>query len=201
MEFPASLSRQLSDLTDALDAPGTDLQAILAVLIDDVTAAVPSFLGLTMTLRLAGEPITLHAIEPITVRAARSSLQLPLDPLAGAGPGSVAVFYAGDADAFAVLAVDIRRLYGLDGEVLLDRHLPGPGTDPPGVIDPAQATAIHRAIGFLIGRGLPPEDAARELDRRAAVAGRTLLAASHDLLNAKDTRATAGTADGIDPAP
>ena len=54
MEFPASLSAQLSELTDALDDPGTDLQAILAVLIDDVTAAVPSFLGLIMTLRLAG---------------------------------------------------------------------------------------------------------------------------------------------------
>ena len=47
MNFPASLSQQLSDLTDALDDPGTDLQAILALLVDDLTAAVPSFLGLT----------------------------------------------------------------------------------------------------------------------------------------------------------
>lgn len=92
MDFPASLSAQLSELTDALDDPGTDLQAILAVLVDDLTAAVPSVLGLTMTLRLAGEPVALTAIEPAAVRAARSSLQLPLDPLAGAGPGSAVVF-------------------------------------------------------------------------------------------------------------
>ena len=44
MEFPASLRAQLSELTDALDDPGTDLQAILDVLIDDLTLAVPSFL-------------------------------------------------------------------------------------------------------------------------------------------------------------
>src|SRR6476661_7547300 len=69
MEFPASLSAQLSELTDALDDPGTDLQAILDVLIDDLTLAVPSFLGLTMTLRLAGAPVTLTAVDPATVRA------------------------------------------------------------------------------------------------------------------------------------
>jgi len=106
MDFPTSLSAQLSELTDALDDPGADLQAILTVLVDDLTAVVPSFLGLRMTLRLAGEPVTLNAVEPAAVKAARSSLQLPLDPLAGAGPGSVVVFYARDVDAFTVVAAD-----------------------------------------------------------------------------------------------
>jgi len=59
-----------------------------------------------MTLRLAGEPVTLNAVEPAAVQADRSSLQLPLDPLAGAGPGSVVVFYARDVDAFTVVAAD-----------------------------------------------------------------------------------------------
>ena len=36
MDFPRALSRQLSALTDALDDPGTDLQAVLAVLVDDL---------------------------------------------------------------------------------------------------------------------------------------------------------------------
>ena len=182
MEFPASLSAQLSELTDALDDPGTDLQAILAVLIDDVTAAVPSFLGLRMTLRLAGEPVTLTAVDPGTVGTARSSLQLPLDPLAGAGPGSVVVFYARAADAFVELAADTRRVYGLDGQAQLDRHLPGRGTDIDVVTDAAQAAVVHRAIGWLIDRGLSPEDAAGELRRRAAATGRTLSAAAQELL-------------------
>ena len=186
MEFPASLSAQLSELTDALDDPGTDLQAILDVLIDDLTLAVPSFLGLTMTLRFAGEPVTLTAVDPATVRAVRSSLQLPLDPLAGAGPDSVVLFYARDAHAFALLAADTRCLPGLDGQVQLDRHLPGPGADPCVVTDAGQAAIAHRAIGWLIDRGLPPDDAVEELRRRAVVGGRTLTAAARDLLEGGD---------------
>lgn len=83
----SSLSQQPSDLIDALDDPGSDLQAILAVLVDRLIAAVPSFLGLTMTLRVAGRQVTLTAIDPGDLGVVRSSLQLPLDPLAGAGPG------------------------------------------------------------------------------------------------------------------
>jgi len=195
MEFPTSLSAQLSELTDALDDPGADLQAILTVLVDDLTAVVPSFLGLRMTLRLAGEPVTLNAVEPAAVKAARSSLQLPLDPLAGAGPGSVVVFYARDVDAFTVLAADTRRLYGFNGQVQLDRHLPGPGSDPPVVTDPTQTAVIHRAVGVLIDQGLPPDDAVRELRRRATVTGRTLSDAAHHLLQ------TATPGEDPDPMP
>ena len=118
MEFPASLSAQLSELTDALDDPGTDLQAILAVLIDDVTAAVPSFLGSDHDAAVGRGTGHADRDRSSIVELARSSLQLPLDPLAGAGPDSVVVFYARDADAFAELAADTRRMYGLDGQVL-----------------------------------------------------------------------------------
>lgn len=184
MEFPASLSAQLSALTDALDDPGTDLEAILAVLIDDLTAAVPSFLGLRMTLKLAGEPVTLTAIDPLDVRAARSSLQLPLDPLAGAGPDSIVVFYARDVDAFALLAAETRRVYGLDGQVRLDQHLLGRETAATVATDPRQAAVVHRAIGWLIDQGLPPDDAAGELRRRARSTGLSLTAAAQHLLEA-----------------
>jgi len=86
-----------------------------------------------MTLRAARNPVMLTPIEPGDLRAARSSLQLPLDPLAGAGPDSAVVFYALDIDALAELAADSRRLHGVDGQVLLDRLLLGesPGGRPP----------------------------------------------------------------------
>ena len=126
MDFPRALSGQLSALTDALDDPGTDLQAVLAVLVDDLTVAVPSFLGLTMTLRLGGDPD--HADRdrwgPGDHRGA--SLQLPLDQLAGAGPDSVVVFYAGSPGAFVDMAADTRRAYDLDGQVVVDGHLVHP---------------------------------------------------------------------------
>jgi hypothetical protein len=63
---------------------------------------------------------------------------VPLDPLAGAGPASVVVFYARDAEAFAVLAADTRRVCGLNGQVRLDRHLLGRGTDTAVVTDPGR---------------------------------------------------------------
>lgn len=186
MEFPAWLSAQLSELTEVLDDPATDLQAILAVLIDDVTVAVPSFLGLRMTLEVAGEPVTVTAIGPTAARTARSSLHLPLDPLAGAGPGSVVVSYTGNADAFAELARD---------RAALRARRPGPARPAParrrrgqcagrGVRPRSgQAAVIHRAIGCLIGQGLPPEDAVGELRRRAKATGRTLTVAAQHLLD------------------
>ena len=91
------------------------------------------------------------------------------------------VFYGRDARAFALLAADTRRVYGLDGQVMVDRHLPGRGTDPPGGIDAAQVAIIHRAIGWLIDQGLPPDVADRELRRRAATSGRTLIDMAHYL--------------------
>jgi hypothetical protein len=72
--------------------------------------------------------------------------------------------YAGNAGAFAGLARGSRLLYEPDGRVLLDQHLPGrvAATAPAAVSDPAHAAVIHRAIGWLIGQGLPPVDAVGE---------------------------------------
>ena len=114
MDLPHPLSAQLGALTYALEDPGIDLQAVIAELAADVTAAVPSFLGLTMTLLLDGRPVTVTAIDADLAVAAGASLQLPLDPLAGAAPGSSVVFYAGRPGAFVDLAADTRYAYGLD---------------------------------------------------------------------------------------
>ena len=50
----------------------------------DVTAAVPSFLGLTVTLQLRGRPVTVTAIDADLAAFAGASLELPLGPLARA---------------------------------------------------------------------------------------------------------------------
>jgi len=184
MEFPQALSRHLSALTDALDDPGTDLQAVLAVLADDLTVAVPSFLGLTMSLHLDGAPITLTAITPAAAATARATLHLPLEPLAPAGPGSSVVFFAGGAGAFVDLAADTRHAYSLDGQVVLDGHFfPVAGSPgPPGVGGLDEATATNRAIGVLIDRGYLPDEARERLLSRAADHSHGLLGAAEDLL-------------------
>ena len=52
MDRSGLMTQQLGDLTITLDDPGTDLKATLDVLSDDLTAAVPSYLGFTLTLQL-----------------------------------------------------------------------------------------------------------------------------------------------------
>ncbi len=173
MDVSRSLSAQLSALTDALDDPGTDLSGILSVLIDDLTEAVPSFLGLQMTLKLHDRPFTLTTMADGDTEAARSTLQLPLDPLAGTGPGSTVLFYAAHPGAFKELAADAHQAWGLDGQVHLDQHLrawSSPADDDPP--DPApddlhRLSVVNRAVGILIARGDTPEQARDHL-RRAA---------------------------------
>ena len=167
MDFSRALSEQLSALTDALDDPGVDLQAVLGVLVDDLMIAVPSFLGLTLTLRLGGDPITLIAIDADRVTTAGASLQLPLDHLAGAGPDSVAVFYAASPGAFVEMAAETRRAYGLDSQVVLDSHLASPAIGVAGLSGMDDRAAVNQAIGVLIDRGHRPDKAHDELLRRA----------------------------------
>ena len=189
MQFPYALSRQLAALTDSVDEPGTDLQAVLVGLADDLMAAVPSFIGLRMTLHLDNWPITVTTIEAGQAAAAGASLQFPLDQLAGAGPDGTVVLYAGQAGAFVDLAADARRVRRLDGGVVVDGHLsctdnPGaPG--PPGASGLDESTVVNQAIGVLVDRGRLPDEAHEELLRRAAHvrqcvpdAARRLLAAS-----------------------
>ena len=119
-----------------------------------------------MTLRLGGDPITLTAIDGDRATTVGSSLRLPLDRLAGAGPDSVVVFYAGSPGAFVDMAVDTRRAYDLDGQVVIDGHLaiPAAGNGLGGLDD---LTVINRAIGVLIDQGHHPDKAHDELLRRA----------------------------------
>jgi hypothetical protein len=185
MYFPDPLSAQLSALSTALDDQRIDLRAVVGALAADVAAAVPSFLGLTMTLLLDGRPVTVMAVEADRAAAAGASLRLPLDPLAGAAPGSSVVFYAGRPGAFVDLAADTCYAYGLDGDVVLDGHLTPPPRAVqahPGVYGSDEMTVINQAIGVLIEHGRLPGEAHEELLRRAAQHGRCLPSVAEDLL-------------------
>lgn len=188
MDTPKPMSTQLEALTNALEDPRVDLQAVVAALATDVTAAVPSFLGLAMTLLLDNHPVTVTAIDTDVADAAGASLRLPLEPIAGAAPGSFVVFYAGRPGAFVDLAADTRYAYSLDGAVVLDGHLaaePQAGIHPAGT-GPDEMTMINQAIGVLIARGYLPEEAHHELLRRADSNRHGLPGAAEDLLTETD---------------
>jgi hypothetical protein len=166
VDFHPDLIQQLGALTDAVDEPGTDLQAILGVLTDDLAKAVPSILGLDMTLATVGTRVTLTTMNADLAGAVRASLQLPLVDLGALDPAGTVTFYASTAGAFAALAADTRETYHLDGQVRLDQHLT-PTTTRPGMTGLTELDRIKQAIGILIDQGHTPDQADAELRRRA----------------------------------
>lgn len=172
MEFTLRLTGFLRTLTEAVDGNGDDVVAVLSVLTDDVTGAVPSFSGLSMTIGGASEPVTFSAMGS---RAATKSIGFPISPLvdpvdADHPTGNDIVFYAGEVGAFLALARDVVALYGPNGRVVLDRHLPPP--DPAadvGHLDALeQRSTIDLAACVLIEQGVLPTRAYAELEPPAA---------------------------------
>jgi hypothetical protein len=107
-------------LDDALDAS-------LAAFTADIKAAVPSYLGLQLTIGQSGHPVTLTRITPH--RTARTSLRVPLTDLGPRfDPDSRVILYAATAGAFVDLAADLS--YALHLRTSSDRS-----TDPAGSSD------------------------------------------------------------------
>jgi hypothetical protein len=183
MRLPLPPLAQLERLSQALEGSGDDLQSMLSVLIDDLTAAVPSFTGLRITIPTRGEPVTLAAVDPTVSRA---SVLLPLHLLTDLPQGSELVFYAAEPGAFDELAADTRATYGLDGQVELDRHLPAPSAaDVPVVtVEGAeQRSTMNQAVGVLLDQGHLPEETSAILAARAAAANIKPLVAAQQILD------------------
>jgi hypothetical protein len=183
MDVPQQVIRQLAALAHALDEPGRDLPSILDVLVDDLARAVPSFLGLTLTVTRDRDAVTLHVLPPELADAVTTSLLVPLNMIGVSGTGGTVVFYAARPGALVDLAADTRFAYGLDGQVVLDQHLPDPVT-PSGVSGPAGLDTIHQGIGILIDCGHLPDEAHSILQQLAVRDEVTLSDAAQRLVDA-----------------
>lgn len=189
MEIPDNLVLHLAELSEALDDSGADLQAVLAVLVDDLRAAVPSFLGLRMTIMHrdghAPDGLTLNFLPPALAGDVASTLLMPLDQLGVSAPGSTVIFYAARSGAFVDLAADARFAYQLDGQVVVDGHLPTPDgpTIPSGIFGLAEASTINQAVGVLIAQGHTSERALLMLRERARESAIGLHQAARHVLN------------------
>jgi hypothetical protein len=181
VENSSALIDGLTLLSDALDDPITDLQAVLGVLTDDLAAAIPSYLGLTVTLHVLDDSVIVSTLDAGHLEV-RASLLLPLLPLGGsAATGSVA-FYSGTGGAFIDLADDARWIFNLDGPPVVDAHLPAAGSDPGGVRGLTALSDLNQAVGVLVEDGHAPRDAHTELRRRAHHAGQSVPDAARHLL-------------------
>ena len=184
MESSANLIEGLSLLSDALGNPISDLRSVLGVLSDDLDAAIPDYLGLTVTFAVEDNPLVITARNAISRQEVRSSLLLPLLPLgAGAPRGSVA-FYSGRAGAFIDLAEDARWIFNLAHPPVLDSNLLYAGAESSGIHGLAEISDVNQAVGVLVQDGYSQDAARTELRRRAYRGNQTGPEAARDLLDA-----------------
>jgi hypothetical protein len=174
VRIPATVAEQLRLLHENY-SQGGDLAQRLTRLGRDITIAVPSSLAVTVLLARMGGEVSVSALaEPGTVLA---SLAVPLH--AGASTGQL-ILRAGTAGAYLLLADDLNgRLGPNQRPVEVDTHLSWPNLGGESL---AELGPIDQAIGILINRGVPPEQARQELERRAGAADSTVATISRDLV-------------------
>jgi len=184
MDVPPELIEGLTLLSDALDDPVMDLEAILSVLTDDLVSAIPSYLGLIITLHVDSNPVIVSTLDGARGET-RASLLLSLEPHDRVGSSGSVAFYSGAAGAFVDLADDARWIFNLNGPPILDGHIAAgrDGSDPAGIRGLAAHTNINQAIGVLIEEGHTPNGARNELARRSLRDGRSLPETALDLLD------------------
>jgi hypothetical protein len=199
MKIGAALAADLGILTAALDEPGADVLRSLHQLGVDAQAAVPTYLGLSVTVDGSDPRFTFTTLEDGTADDIRTSLRLMLPGVGDgrASPPVALVFYAGTPGTFVDLSADLAWVTGRPpSDFALDQHLSVPVGSGTGTYL-RTASVINQAIGVLIGRGHTPGQARRELDDQADSTGidrPTIAQSILDTLTAEDP-AGAGRAD------
>jgi hypothetical protein len=160
-----SLTSDVDNLLQMLDLPDNDIERSLHDLWYGVAFAVPSFVGLSVTVVVDEQPVVLTYLTESSSMG--SSLELSLSLTTGLAPGSRLVLYAVTPGAFVDLAADLGHVLGAsDEELVLDRCLVPLRRDS-GIVGVEEMSMTNRAVGILVGRGHTPE-AARDLLRRKA---------------------------------
>ena len=194
MKISAAMAADLGILTAALDEPGADVLHSLHRLGVDAHAAVPSFLGLSVTVDGSDPPVTFTIVDEGAADGVRTSLRLTL-PGAGedsASPPVALILYAGTPGTFVDLAADLAWLTGRPpSDFALDQHLSVPAWSDAGT-SLRVASVINQAIGVLIGRGYTPRQAHSTLDSQAHGAGTDRYTTAQSIL---DTLSAADPAD------
>lgn len=202
MEITPTLAAELSLLSAVLDTSDADLAPDIArtigQLMADVRLAVPSFVGLTISVVGDAElgPGDLPPEWATRVVLRFTLLDVHVDPAdigtslriaestSGSGrPRIEVILYAATAGAFVDMAADHSFLTGRRFDLGdLDQHRDMAGrADIIGVLS-AEST-IREATGVLIGRGRTPEEAYAELDALAALAGTDRITEATEILN------------------
>jgi hypothetical protein len=193
MKISAALAADLGILTAALDEPGAGVLHSLHRLGVDAQAAVPTFLGLSVTVDGSDPPFTFTIFEEGAAGGVRTSLRLTLPGVGDgwASPSVALILYARTPGTFVDLAADLAWLTGRPpSDFAHDQHLSVPAGSDAGTSLRA-ASVINQAIGVLIGRGYTPRQAHSKLDTQADGAGTDRYTTAQSILD---------TLTAVDPA-
>jgi hypothetical protein len=169
MNISAALAADLGILTAALDESGADMLHSLHRLGVDAQAAVPAYLGLSVSVDGTDPPFTFTTFADGAADNVRTSLRMTLPGVGDgwASPTVALIFYAGTPGTFVDLAADLAWLTGRPpSDFALDQHLSVPAGSDAGTSLRA-ASVINQAIGVLIGRGYTPRQAHSKLRTQA----------------------------------
>ena len=182
MDAAAALAQHLQGLSGD-PARGDWLAVGLSRLGADLTVAVPSLLAVSFLLVGCGGEI------PVSIPAGAADTAAVLAslavPLSAAEHGDMLLLRAGEEGAFLLLADDLDGLLGHGHPPIeVDGHLSWPAimTGEGLAASLGDLSAVNQGIGVLLDRGLPPEAARRELQRRADDADTTIGDAGRSLL-------------------
>jgi hypothetical protein len=192
----AALIGQLHELGRGAGDDPDELSASVQELTARMTAAVPSFLGVTVTMPGETGRLTLTAVGPPTDRPACTSLSFSV-PQRDGGTGRITA-YAHQPGTFVDLHADLTYLHETTRhqpgrsraavlEIDLDRDLPAPSLVP-GLVGLDERSTLDRAEGALINQGADPDDAQSQLRRQATAAGMDPHTYARQLLDALSGR-------------
>lgn len=169
VDIPPTLAADLRSLVGVLDVPDLELEQAVASLRQDVRNAIPSFVGLRLTLVVQGHAVVLTSLEEETDEPT-TSLAIPLRESSGSLAAAELVLFAATPGAFVDLAADADYShFARGGDLRQDQDLVVPLRS--GLTGVAELTMVNRAIGLLIGRGMTPDQAQNHLEGRSAQAG------------------------------
>ena len=190
MEIAAALAAELGYLTAALDETGADVAESLRRLTAGATVAIPTFLGLSVTVDGSEPAFAFTAfVDGVGAGDVCTSLRLAL-------PGAdacllwpvVVVLYAGLSGTFVDLAADLAFATARPlSDFALDQHLPGPA-EQACATDLFEVSITNQAVGALIDQGYTPEQAERHLEIESAEAGISRYAVGLRILSGLDAR-------------
>jgi hypothetical protein len=174
-----------------------DILRSLTQFADQVRLAVPSYLGVSVTMTTPRSFTQVNVMDDLIAPAGiGSSLRIPATAVLNGHGSTTAVrdhditliLYAGVPGALVDLAADLEWLTGLAGqELALDQDLAGPPPADP-MID--GDSVINQAIGVLLGRGETPEQAEIIIENRAAAEGISPQATAAAILHEASNRQT-----------